>query len=44
MVLLDDRENIDNLIEMVSDSGGLRLCFLSLHSIKLRHQGKGAGN
>lgn len=43
MVLLDDREDIVNLIETINDSGRLRLCFLSSHSIKLFHQRKGAG-
>lgn len=43
MVPLDDREDIVNLIETINDSGRLRLCFLSSHSIKLFHQRKGAG-
>lgn len=43
-MVLDDRGVIVNLIEAINDSVGLRLCFLSFHSIKLLHQRKVAGN
>lgn len=43
-MVLDDRGDSVNLIEAINDSVGLRLCFLSSHSIKRLHQRKGAGN
>lgn len=34
VVLLDDRGDCDNLIEIIYDAGGLRLCFLFFFRIK----------